>query len=155
MAKTGLKANLFYNTASYGSPTWAEITLVADCAVEGTRDEAGGSTRASSVKLFEPTQLALGISGKVRTDSTDTGFAALLANFLDPSTAIDVLVLDGTTTENGSLGYRFDAKVFSMGEDQALNSVLFRDFTIKPCISANPVKSVLVTSGAPVFTTLA
>jgi hypothetical protein len=32
--------------------------------------------------------------------------------------------------------------------------VNFRDFMLKPCVSANPPKSVIVSTGAPVFTSI-
>ncbi len=84
-----------------------------------------------------------------------TGFVALRTAYLARA-ILDILVLDGPRTTNDSYGFRFDAKCFSMGEDQAIESILYQEFMLKPCISTagNAAYSVVVTTGAPVYTTL-
>ena len=113
------------------------------------------SVRAGNgVVQSEPVQLDLSITGKVATDEADTnGFVAMETAFLTRA-SLDVMVLDGASTVDGSRGYRFDVKVFKFEEDQGNEQVLFRDFELAPCLSANPVKKAIVTSGAPVFTAL-
>jgi hypothetical protein len=118
-------------------------------------EEADASTRAGNgVKQSEPTLLGLEVTGLVRTDETDTnGFLLLETNFLTRAVC-DVLFLDGAQSANGSRGYRADMKVFKFGEDQSLNQVDHREFSLKPCVSANAPSKAVVTSGAPVFTAL-
>jgi hypothetical protein len=69
-------------------------------------------------------------------------------------TEIDILVLNGPNTTNGVRGYRSGMKVLDLGEDQKIDGVLFRSFTMKPCISANPTKRVVVSGGVPVYTAI-
>jgi hypothetical protein len=98
--------------------------------------------------------LDLTLTGRVRVDHTDNGYNAIRDAFLAKDT-LDVLVLNGKSNQNGSLGYRYDAKVFALGEDQALANVIFNDLTIKPCASVNEPKAVKVVAGVPVFTDIA
>lgn len=118
-------------------------------------DKHDATTRAGGgLKQYEPTLMDLAITGKIRSDESDTtGFVALETAFLG-RTSVDVMILDGDDAVNGSRGYRFDAKVFKFGEDQALDGILFREFELAPCVSDNAVCKAVVASGAPVFTTL-
>jgi hypothetical protein len=119
-------------------------------------EEADASTRAGNgVKQSEPTLLGLEVTGLVRTDEGDTnGFAQLETAFLTRA-ALDLMVLDGPSNLTGSRGYRFDAKVQKFGEDQSLNQVDHREFSLKPCVGVNGApQKVVVTAGVPVFTAL-
>src|SRR5262245_35221690 len=145
-----------YNGGTYGAPTWNEIKNVRDVQVGGDFDKQDASTRAGNgIKQYEPTLLDLMIAGKIKTDEGDTtGFVAIETAFLTRA-ALDILVLDGSTSTDGSRGYRVDMKVMKFGEDQTLEKVLFRDFELAPCVSANAPQKAVVTSGAPVFPPLA
>ncbi len=154
----GIKCRLFRNTASYNSPTWTAINNVSDAAVNPEWDFAEGNTRGSRVKRGAKTLLGLTVSGKVLVDHTDTnGYVALLAA-VTSDTPVDLLVLDGDPSDStltGTLsGYRFDAHVTKLDQDQALGNVLFDAFEMKPALSANaPAKvSAAVTAGSPVYT---
>lgn len=153
----GIKASLMRNTATYGSPTWLEITCVSDLAIKGDWDKAEGSTRASRVKRYAKTLFDLGFSGKVKVDHNDSSYLALLAALYD-DTVIDLMALDGDPTDStltGSLsGFRFDAHVFKGEQDQGLGNVLFDSIDLMPALSGNsPVRvSVAVTAGVPVYT---
>lgn len=157
MPKYGFSGQLLLNGGTYGSPTWGEAEAVRDVMVNADMDEFDATTRAGGgVKQSEPTLLALEITGKIRSDEADTtGFAALETAFLTRA-SIDILVLDGSQTTVGSRGYRFDAKLFKFGEDEAVENVLFREFSLKPCISSNAVKKAVVGSGPTLgYTSLA
>lgn len=152
--RLGLFSKFYTNDGTYAVPAWVEIDLISDLAVAGAYDEGDSSARRAQVKTQEPTLLDLGLTGRVRVDHTDAGYNNLRDAFIAKET-LDVLVLNGKHTINGSLGYRFDAKVFAMGEDQALANVIFNDLSIKPCASVNDPKAVRVTGGIPVFTDIA
>lgn len=154
--KYGFDGTINVNSGSYGSPTWAPIANVREVSVGADMDEFDASTRAGGgIKQSEPTLLALEVTGKIRSDQLDTvGFVAMETAFLTRA-SMDLLVLDGGATVNGSRGYRADMKVFKFGEPQPLEGILHREFTLKPCISVNAVYKAVVATGAPVFTTLA
>lgn len=147
----GVKAKLYRNTASYGSPTWTEITLVGDSSVNASWDEGDGSARVSRVKQVAKTMMGLELTAKVRVDLTDAGYLALMTA-LHSDTPIDLLVLNGPSTTNGVQGYRADFHVMSASEDQAMGNVIFKDFALKPSVSSNLAKKVTVAASAPVFT---
>lgn len=153
-AKTGIKSVLYYNTGeSYGSPTWTAISCVSDLQLGSNWNAAEGATRASRVVLNAKTQLVLELTGKVRASDTDTVYADLVSAALTDE-VLDIMVLDGPKDANGTRGYRFDAHVFGASQDQGLGVVVFTDITIKPAIGDNAPKSVLVTTGAPVFSAI-
>ena len=150
----GFEAKLYYNTGSYGTPTWTVIPLISDCQVTGTWDEADATTRyGAGVKQMEPSLLAVEIAGKIRTDEGDTTFVALADAFFGRN-VVDVLVLNGASDANGSRGYRFEAKVFNWTESQNPGDLSFHEFSLKPCASENAPKRAVVASGAPVFSAI-
>lgn len=157
MPKYGFAGQLLLNGGTYGSPTWGEADAVRDVIVGADMEEQDGTTRqGGGLKQSEPVLLALSVTGKIRSDEADTtGFVAMETAFLTRA-ALDVMVLDGAQSTVGSRGYRFDVKLFKFGEDQAIEGILYREFEMKPCISANAVKKAVVASGPTInFTSLA
>lgn len=150
----GPNAKLYRNAGSYGSPSWTVIGLVSDLSSKGNWDMGEGSTRLSRAKLYAKTMLDIEITGKIREDLTDAGYAALAAQ-LNSDTPIDLLVLDGPSTTNGQRGYRADWHVSTNDQDQGLGTVIFDSFTLKPGISDNLPMRALVSGGGPVFTAIA
>lgn len=159
----GRDARLYYNSASYASPTWVAINAVRDISIpDGDRVSIDASGRDYGLTLSEPGHLNLSIEGKIRTNESDTVFAALetaaLASPSDSAAILDVMILTGGSTTNGNRGFRFEIKIHKFfGEDQNIDQILYRSFTFKPCVpsdTANVQASVVVASGAPVFTTL-
>lgn len=153
----GITCVLYYNTGTFGSPTWVAVTNVSDVTVSGSWNSGDGSTRASRVMKEGRTQLPLQISGKMRADKS-TPYVAFRTAYLASGTSaiIDIMALDGPNDTNGSDGVRFEGEVHDWSRSEGLGDVVFRDFTVKPTIfSSNAVQSVVVASGAPVFTTIA
>lgn len=134
----GITSKLYVNVApdprfNILADTWQEIDLVADLTVEGTWNEGEASARLEQTQTFEPTNMNLMLSGRVRKEIGDLGFRTLRAAH-NGRAVLDVLVLDGSIRVGGSEGYRFDAKVFQWSEDQGLQAVVFKEFSLKPCI---------------------
>lgn len=150
MPKLGIRCKLYYNSATYATPTWAAVNLVADANVNFSWDEGDGTTRASRLKMGANTIANLEVTGTIRTEVADTAFAKLRDAAISDLT-VDFLVLNGSTTENDSDGFRFDGRVTNWAEAQGMSVVAFKSFTIKPAISANLPKAAKVTAGAPVF----
>lgn len=146
MSKLGIKCKIYRNTATYGSPTWAEITLIGDASVSPVWDEAAGDVRGSRVKSVAKTLMGLEVSARVRVSNDDAGYEAL-NDALHSDTPLDLLVLNGPNNEEGVRGYRADWHVMQAPQDQALGAVLFDDLILKPAISANGVKAASVGSG--------
>ncbi len=156
--KYGFKGKIYFNGATYGSPTWNEVAQVRDVKVGAEMGEQDATTRVGGgIEQAEPVLAKLSVGGLIRNDSTDTtGFLALRTAFLSRA-ILDIMYLDGSKSVDGSFGYRYDAKCFTFGEDQAIDKLVYNEFMLKPCISiaGNAAYSVVVSSSAPVFTTLA
>lgn len=147
----GILANVYRNTSSYGSPSWSACNLISDCSVKPTWKEADGSTRQSISELTAKTRLALEVSLKMRSDTADANYQAFFAA-LHSTTVLDLMILNGPSNLNGVDGWRADWHVFAGEEDQGLDAVAFKAFTLKPALSANLPYWVLVAAGVPVFT---
>lgn len=153
MPKLGINSKVYRNSGTYGSPTWDEVTCVSDLAVNAAWDEADGSSRAGRVKQMSKTLMGLEITGKALVSDAGADYLALWAA-IHSDTPLDLMVLNGANDANGVRGYRADFHVFSGSEDQAMANQLYLDFVLKPAVSDNPVKYVVVTTGAPVFTSI-
>lgn len=150
----GITSKAYVNLGTYNAPLWEEMNLIGDLNVPMQWNLADGSTRAMRVQQQEPTNLTMDITGKMRKSMNNTAFLAVRAAFLT-CVMIDVMILDGALDVNGSEGIRCDFKVSQFGEDQALQNVTFKDFTLTPCITDNYPQSVIVNGGAPDFTPIA
>lgn len=151
--KLGIKCKLYYNTGSYGSPTWVEITKVGDAKVKYQWKSATSLTRETRVELSLKTALELGFTFTLRKDPSDANYLAVDNAAVD-DTVLDLLVLDGTNATNLSRGFRFDAQITQAGEDQGPDKVVHVEFEAVPAISANVPQRAVVTAGSPVFTAL-
>ena len=149
-ARMGLAGTLNRNAGSYASPTWTEITLARDVQENLTWDEADVSDRASRIKRFAKTMLDVDFTVTVRNDLTDAGYDALLTAMYSPTSALDLLILDGPTTEVGAQGIRADFQVMSGSQSQSLSDGLFREFKLRVSIDANPPKIAEVTGTATI-----
>lgn len=148
--RIGILSVLYVNDGTYAAPTWIEIDLVSDLAVNPTWNEGESTARRTAVQTFEETTLALELPGKIRVDRSDAGFLVFEQAFHNRG-VLDIMALNGAKDQNLSSGYRFDGKLFGFSEDQAMGNVLFKDFTIKPCASVNIPKFVAVVGGVPTF----
>jgi len=148
--RIGILSHLYANSGTYGSPSWLDIDLVSDLAVNPTYNEGESTARRTLVQTFEPTTLALELPGKIRVDRTDEAFL-LLEQAFHNRLVLDLMALNGASDQNLSSGYRFDGRIFGFSEDQAMGNVLFKEFTIKPCASTNLPKFVAVVGGTPTF----
>lgn len=153
----GIDCVLYYNSGTFGSPTWVELSNVLDVQVGGAWNSGDGSSRATRVIKEGRTRLPLQISGRMLADKS-TGYVAMRTAYYASGTSaiIDVMVLDGPSDSNGADGFRFEAEVHDFSRDEGADNVVYRDFVLKPSIfGSNAVQSVVVASGSPVFTTLA
>lgn len=151
--KLGILARLYRNTGSYDTPIWTVMNGWSDAALRVAWDKADASTRDSRVKGGVKTQLDLGFTGKYKVSDDNAGYLALWGLTFNDDT-IDLLILNGPIADNGVRGVRYDAQVYSAGEDQGLGVALFDEFTIDPYIFDHEPAIAVITGGAPVFTAL-
>lgn len=155
-AKKGYKRTIYRETGgTFATPTWNLVDNVKDVSWALPKDSLEATRRASgALKESEPGRGDFSITGMIMVDESDSDFTAFETAWLADS-LLDIMILDGPNSTNGSRGYRMEMKLHEFSEDTADDGILYRNFVLKPCISSNAKQSVVVSSGAPVFTTLA
>lgn len=153
--KYGFKGKIYLNTGTYGTPVWSELTQCKDVKVNAEFGEFDTSIRlGGGIEMSEPVLLKLGLDGMVKSDEADTNGFLLMETSTLTRAAMDVLILDASNATNGARGYRVDMKNFKFPEDQGNDKILFREFSLKPCLSVNAPSKAVVASASPVFSTL-
>lgn len=135
-AKVGIDCKLYYNTATYGSPTWTELTTVGDVTLNLTKAQARLSSRANTFEAYKGAMKDITLSFDMIWDSANTGQTALQASFFS-GTVKDFLVLDGSSATAGSKGVRFDGEVMEFTRGEPLNDGVKLSVTVKPAYSSN------------------
>lgn len=134
----GLNAKLYFNSATYATPTWVEITLAQDVTLNGTLDEADVTTRGSAgFKETVGTLLDAGIEFKMLWKPGDAAFEKIKDAWLGRS-AVEILCLDGDENVAGSEGLRASMMVTNFTRNEPLAEALTVDVTMKPTKAANP-----------------
>jgi len=151
----GIGAKLYYNSATFGSPTWVALTIVRDVTMNRKATLADVLTRSTRAMRKVPTMFDISISGSWPADVDDTGYLVVRTAFLAGST-LDVMCLTGVSTNNGEEGWRFEAVIADMTQDQGAQNVMYENFELHPhAESTQVIQTVLVAAGAPVYTTFA
>jgi hypothetical protein len=149
--KTGVNSKVYRNTASggteYATPTWTVVDHIKDATAPQPWDMVDASVRASRVKLYHPTQKDLAPTILVRCDDVDGGYLAF-RQAAEEGTTLDLLILDGPITVEGSRGFRAFFHVSETGQDQAIGNVLYSAFDLKPGFGVDD-------SDAPVYPRIA
>lgn len=153
-AYLGRNAKLYLNTGSYGSPTWSEVANISDLTLNRAWDEADVNTRESAMKMGLKTLLDAAVTGKMKFTIGDTNTTTIMDALNSPTTALDIMALNGPSTTTGMYGVRYPCQVTQGNEDQGLGVALFEDLKFMPTPSANAPCTVKVVAGAPVFTTI-
>jgi len=156
-AKAGINAKVFRNTGTYGSPTWTEITLAGDVQVAPPWQMSSFQTRETKFVLNAKTLIDLSVTLQVRVDDANAGYQALLAASRSSSSLLDILIVNGALTKEGSSGFRAHFNVNQTGEDQSTGvGALFANFELKPGLSTDGYPKVVTigeaVSGTPTIT---
>lgn len=134
--KLGINAKIYRNTGTYGSPTWTAIDLTRDAQMNLPWDFGDASARATKVKLYAPTQIDFAISCVVRADDADAGYNALWDAAVGAD-ALDLLILDGPITVEGTRGVRAHFTPSLTGMSQGAGDVEYGNFDLKAAYSSD------------------
>ena len=149
----GIGARLYYNTATFSTPTWVHVSIVQDWTMNQKPEMAEVRDRSSTVIRKVPTIQDASCGGTFRTVPDSVIYLAFRTADLNKTT-IDILCLTGVNTNNGEVGWRYEAAVEDMTMSQAINGILQDTVALCPHgESTNVVQSASVAAGAPVFTT--
>ena len=149
--KPAIKAVIYRNTGTYGSPTWTAMTLVRDVNISRPWDFASADVRATRVKLYAPTQMDFAVTMTMRCDDADTAYLAVDAAAISGA-AVEFLILDGPIATEGVRGVRSHFHISDTGQDQAIGNVLYKNYELKAAFSTDGVPKAIVTGATSSLT---
>ena len=135
--KLGLEGKAYYNSGSYGSPTWGEITVARDVTLNLDTETADARTRANLLWGADAVvKLAASVDMDILWEPTNAVFAALLTAFL-AGTGVEILVLDGAVGTSGSRGLRATMCIGKFTRGEPLNGVMVASVSFRPTVATN------------------
>lgn len=124
-------AKVYYNSATYGSPTWVEID-VKNLTLSLDKGEADVTTRGSGGwNEFLDGLIDATVDFQLVWDTADAAQTAIRSAFTG-KTGIEVLVLDGSSATNGSQGIRMTCMVKTFSRNEQLGEALMVDVSLRP-----------------------
>jgi hypothetical protein len=120
------------NTGSHGSPVWNEMPGVKDVTVPLSWVKADASSRASRIRMSEPTLADWDFTLSMVHDPADADLEAL-RDAHNNRTSIDMAFLDGPAATPGSQGPRASFKVFKFERAEPLEGIAMVNIEISPC----------------------
>lgn len=150
----GLDMFLYYNSASFASPTWVAVNT-RDMKKARARGEADVSNRGSKEQLTEPTLNKREYNFDIVTDQTDAAFVAIQTAYF-ARTAIEFALANGpigtagTVASGGTANVvfsRMTTKIFSFEDAEPLDGADITSVVAKPSKLAQtnaPTDNVLV-----------
>lgn len=144
--KKSIDAKLYYNSASYDTPTWVEIAKLRDLSRTEEYDEIDVTTRASGGAYeYDVGLLKYGLE----FDYPDTGDSdTVLKKLVDSAEGrdpIEILALNGDEGTAGSRGIRGTMAIFKKSHDEKLADAQVYSFSLKPTPAAHPIESYTAT----------
>ena len=150
----GIKAAVYRNTGTYGSPTWTLIGLVRNVTPSAKWKKSDASARQTRAELQEKTQIGITGQIEVRADPADADYQALFDAAMGDSTdAIDLMILNGLLAVEGAKGVRLHANL-DFAENHAIDGVIYTMFDYDPAWNADgyPSKVEVGATSTPTFT---
>tara|TARA_Y100000114_G_scaffold49162_1_gene44849 strand:- start:166 stop:621 length:456 start_codon:yes stop_codon:yes gene_type:complete len=128
-------AKLYYNSGSYGSPTWVEICNVKDVTLSLEKDEVDVTTRCSGgFKEFADGLIDASVSFSMLYNTSDAAFTALQTAFFAKE-KVEVAVMDGNIVPASGVtasGLRSCCMVKSFSRNESLGEALMTDVSLRP-----------------------
>jgi len=139
----------YYNSATFTTPTWVEITKARDVAFPFDFGESEANARDSEFKASEVNLIGVEVTlGYLYEPGADTVFDVLMTMAL-ARLAKQFAFADGPIATQGTRVLKFFGKVFGIGNDQPLEGIELKEFTLKP--TRHYESSVLI---KPTWTTI-
>lgn len=154
--RLGINAKMYYASGgSWDSETWTVLDRVENLSYEIVWDTTPSSDRGTGLKTEAKTMVGVNATGRIKINESDTAYLAFIA-FAIIRTPVNLLILNGASTDNGAAGVKGYFNVKMSGESQGMGDVGYKNFTLSAAFNStsNPFKSVIVSGGAPVYTSL-
>lgn len=122
--RTGLELYTYRNSATHGTPTWAELKRINDESLDLDKNKAEFKSRESKNRRSKGTTRFWSGSFTYleKKNAADTDFDALFASWLN-GTPIEIAVMDGPIATAGSKGFRIGMEVMKMSQTRNLEDV--------------------------------
>lgn len=128
---------LYYNTASYASPTWDLVPNVDDLTLDIESDESDVSNRTmGGFEAIMPGLHKVTVEFGMVYDPSDTDYTTLRDAHL-ARTLKEYAVADGLIASNGTQYLRLHAYVVKSGVNQALREGMKVPIKLRPGYSSN------------------
>jgi hypothetical protein len=129
---TGVEAKVYQNGGTPTTPTWTAVDRVRSVTANQKWNRADSSARESRAVLQAKTQIALSGTIEVRATPADAGYDSFYsASCLPSESALDLMILDGPITQEGSRGVRAFMNLDG-GQNQGIGDVLYTTFDYDP-----------------------
>lgn len=144
----GLNCKLYLNSNTYGSPTWGAVNNIKDATLALDKALADLSARTSDIRLQKSTLKEAPVEFTMIRHNT-TAAKASWKTFFDAwwsGSTVDILMLDGTTSDTGASGIRGEFEVVSFSRGEPLEDAVTANVKLVPTITDNgpPVKYEVV-----------
>lgn len=129
----GLDCMAYLNTgASWDNPTWTEMENIRDLSIPAGKGEIEFTKRGITWKKTKGGLKTLELSfGYLHAQgNADTVFEDLMESYLN-NTPVDLALMDGDITEDGTVGWRAPFEVMSMEQGQELEGAVSWQITAK------------------------
>jgi len=137
--KYGINARLYYNTGSYGSPTWVVINDIKDLSLGLPKEDGDATTRGSGGWKAHGSALKdASVEFKLQKKVTSQATLTALRNAYLNSTQIELLVLDGDIGTSGSEGLRATCEIFDCSRDESMANPITYNIKALPADADNP-----------------
>lgn len=133
----GFQGKLYYNSASYASPTWVLIDNVGDIKMTDDAEESEIGVRSmGGFAVYVAGLRKVGWEWSMVYDPADTKQTALRTNYA-ARTPTEFLILDQANGTSGSQGIRLTCMITKFPRQEELSKAMMVDVAIKPTFAAN------------------
>ena len=136
----GVNCKLYRNTATWGSPSWDEVTNVRDLTINLEKGEADVTIRGGNgFRQVVGTLKDGSIEFQMVWDPADADFTAIKDAYFN-DTSIELMALDGSSAPAAGVtvqGLRADFSVVNFSRNEGLEDAVTVDVTVKPTYSSN------------------
>jgi hypothetical protein len=129
--KLGFRGRLYYNSATYNSPTWVLCDIAKDVSIPLEDDDVELDSRLSDFHMSAGGLRKMGIEWSMIYDPTNTSVKGLVGKMWN-RTNVDMLALDGAYTVSGNCGWRMVGALSMANKDEKLTEGQLYTFSLKP-----------------------
>ena len=134
--RAGLSAKLYRNTATWGTPTWSEITPVKDLTLNLEMSVAEVKARLSAFVQNLTCLKSISVDFNMINDTSIANHGTLRDAFF-AGTLVGFAVADDAIATSGTEHFRFEGYVTKWNVTQNLEEAMMVDATLVPAYSSN------------------